>query len=305
MSRLTWNAPEGRFFDAGLDRGVLYPKNKPPVAWNGLIAVDEQGADETRTYYMDGRPYIHRPKPREYAATIRAFTYPDEFSDLMGMVEATEGFYIDSQVADSFDLSYRTSIGNGVTGKDAGHKIHLIWNATVSPEGSTHETISNSISPVEFSWQIRAIPVQINGYRPSAHFVIDTRKVDPYILEQIETMLYGTEDLAELDGGQSNSIYIPSDVVDGLQAGTPLDGQVVDGGGPSTIVQSAGLPSPQVIFDLLNYGSSLEIIDHGDGTWTARGSQEVVKTLPGGRYQLSNVEVVNTGNGTFTVSDGL
>lgn len=303
MSRLIWNAPEGRFFDAGLDRGVLYPKNKPAVAWNGLISVEEEGSEEFVTYYMDGRPYLHMPKPKEFGATIRAFTYPDEFSDIIGLVEATEGFYIDSQVGESFDLAYRTSVGNGVTGSDAGYKIHLIWNATIAPEAVTYETISNSVSPVEFTWQIRAVPVKLNGFRSSAHFIIDTRKLDPYVLEQVETILYGNEDIGSIDGGAPNAIYNPTDLVDGLTVISPLDGEVLDGGGPSTISSSYGLPDPQVIFDLLNYGSDIVITSNGDGTWTARGSKDYVKEIPGGLYQLSNVDVVSTGNGTFTVSD--
>ena len=47
MSRLTWADPGERFFEIGVDRGVLYVGDDAGVAWNGLISVDEspQGGD--------------------------------------------------------------------------------------------------------------------------------------------------------------------------------------------------------------------------------------------------------------------
>ena len=39
MPRVTWNAPETRFFETGLDRGMLYPKK--PVTVGALLSVNQ------------------------------------------------------------------------------------------------------------------------------------------------------------------------------------------------------------------------------------------------------------------------
>lgn len=192
-ARISWSEPSKRIFETGLDRGVLYPKTGLPVAWNGLTAVDEDGAESATAFYIDGRPYIFLPTPKEFTATLKAFTYPNEFATLMGVKEIVDGMYLDSQQSDSFDLSYRTLIGSGVDGNTVGYKIHLLYNVTVSPQGSSYETLSDSINPSEFSWQIQAVPVPISGHRATAHIVIDTRHLDKVRLEGVETLLYGDD----------------------------------------------------------------------------------------------------------------
>ena len=54
MSRLVWDKVGERFYETGLDRGVLYPMgtggtSDKGVAWNGLTAVNESpsGAEAT------------------------------------------------------------------------------------------------------------------------------------------------------------------------------------------------------------------------------------------------------------------
>lgn len=193
MARLSWNAPSERIFETGLDRGVLYPKNGTrPVVWNGLTSVDEEGAETASSYYIDGRPFLYLPKPKEFEATIRAYTYPDEFAPMMGLAEAADGMFLDSQMSDSFDLSYRTIVGDGVDGLKRGYKIHLIYNAVVSPQSVAYESLSSDVNPVEFSWTIQAVPIRVDGYRATAHVVIDTRNMEQDKLDQIEAFLYGT-----------------------------------------------------------------------------------------------------------------
>lgn len=193
MTRLNWHDPIKRSFETGLDRGVLYPKNSPAVVWNGLTSVDEVGAEESKGYYIDGRPFAFVPSPKEFKATIKAFTYPDEFSSIMGIAEATDGLYVDSQMGDSFDLCYRTLIGSAAEGTEHGYKIHLVYNATVAPGGITYDTIGSSVNPIDFTWDINAVPVPLPGYRPSAHFMIDTRHLDKDQIKAVENLLYGSE----------------------------------------------------------------------------------------------------------------
>jgi hypothetical protein len=161
------------------------------VPWNGLISVDESGGDSATAYYVDGRPFLFLPKPKEFAASIKAYTYPDAFAAIMGMAEAADGMFLDSQMGESFDLSYRTLIGSYQKGTAEGYKIHLIYNATVVPMAPSYGTLSEEVNPVEFSWDIQAVPMPVEGYRPTAHVVIDTRHMIPDTLATIENMIYG------------------------------------------------------------------------------------------------------------------
>lgn len=232
------------------------------IPWNGLTSVDENGADSAVSYYVDGRPFLFFPKPKEFQATIKAYTYPDEFAAVMGLVEAADGMYLDSQVGDAFDMSYRTLIGDGVQGTDAAYKIHLIYNATVAPQSLTYESMSNSINPTDLSWDIQAVPVRIDGYRPTAHVVIDTRHMDADRIAEIEGMIYGDD------------------------------------------THAPAMPSPQTIFDILSFGDAIVVTDNGDGTWQAEGSYKNIYLIGDGVFQIDNINAVDNGDGSFTISDG-
>jgi hypothetical protein len=263
MVHLTWSDPQDRIFETGLDRGVLYPKNGAAVSWNGLTGVDEGGGESGAAYYIDGRPFLFFPKPKEFTATLKAYTYPDAFSAIMGVTEAAEGMFLDSQVGDAFDLSYRSLIGDALGGVDRGYKIHLVYNATVAPTPISYATQTNEINPIEFSWEIQAVPVPVEGYRATAHVVIDTRHMDPLKLNQIEILLYGD---------------------------------------PNSITSEPGMPDPQTIFDILSFGDAIVIIDNGDGTWEAVGSYENIYMIGDGIFQIDNVTATDHGDGTYTVS---
>lgn len=228
------------------------------VSWNGLTGVEESGGDSATTFYVDGRPYFVFNRPKEFAATLKAFTYPDAFSEIMGIVEAVPGMYVDSQNGNIFDLCYRTKIGNDVSSK-LGYKIHLIYNAFVTPSAPSYETIGSDVSPNEFSWEIAAVPTPLEGYRAAAHITIDSRNIDSSMLTSLENMLYGT------------STSDPS------------------------------FPTPQYVHDLLTYGSSVIIIDHGDGTWEAQGSSDNVRMIDEDTFEIDGA-IVDEGFGGYTIS---
>lgn len=165
---LRWDNILERQIETGIDRGVLYLNDGRTVAWVGLTSVDETGGEGAAEYYIDGRPFLFLPKPKEYRATLKAYTYPDAFGEIIGEPEVTDGLYFSSQMGDSFGLSYRTRIANAIQGIEAGYKIHLIYNATVVPSAASYSTIGADINPLEFSWDIQAVPVKVSGYRPTA-----------------------------------------------------------------------------------------------------------------------------------------
>lgn len=257
MTRLTWSQPSDRYIETGLDHGVLYPKTGPAVPWNGLMSVDEGGQEGSAAYYIDGRPFLFLPKPKEFTATLKAFTYPDEFAAVMGVTEATPGMYLDSQQSDAFGLSYRTLIASGSQDMSAGYKIHLVYNATVDMQGITYQTLAGDISPVEFAWDIQAVPVAISGYRPTAHVIIDTRHMDEIKLHDLEVVLYGDENTTA-------TMPDPQTIFDLLSYGDTI---IITDNGDGTWTAEGSYGNIYMIGDGIFEIDNVNAVIYGDGTY--------------------------------------
>lgn len=197
MPQLSWDQVGKRFYEAGVDRGVLYVAGSPGVAWNGLVSVEENRSGEKPTpYYLDGVLQFHAPSVSDFSATMKAFTFPDEFLPFDGIADATHGMYLDNQTPGTFGLSYRTRMGNDLAGLDYGYKLHLLYNLSATPTDKAYETLSSETAPVEFEWDIVGAPETVPGFRPTAHAIFDSTKMDGYLLREIEDQLYGTSTTA-------------------------------------------------------------------------------------------------------------
>lgn len=236
MATLVWDKSGERRFEAGIDRGVLYPRGREGVAWNGLISVNEKPSGAgTTDYYIDGVRYMNQPLLDDFSASIEAYTYPDEFSECDGMAFHSWGFGIDNQRRRPFNLSYRTKVGNDIDGLDHAYKLHLVYNALATPSDRGYQSLSDNANPVAFSWDITATPVPFPGYRPSAHFVFDTRRVTPDAMAALEVVLYGTETEAPTFPQPSEIITIIESSV-GLRVTVGADG-IFTVTGPDTQVK--------------------------------------------------------------------
>lgn len=189
MVRLNWNESGTRFYDAGVDRGVLYLQNGSAVPWDGLISVKEAPSDsDVTTGYFDGRAYNTRRTPGSFAATIEAYTYPDEFEQFGSL-----------RIGDSlrrrnlFSFSYRTKMANDISGLDKGYKLHLVYNALAVSSQRSNTTLTNSAEIETFSWDISTTPASISGGKRSAHLVVDTTLAHSWAVEALESLLYGSE----------------------------------------------------------------------------------------------------------------
>ena len=194
MSRLDWNAPGSRYFEAGVDRGVLYVDGYPGVPWNGLTSVTENpSGGDPQSFYIDGVKYLTLSSPEEFEGTITAFTYPDEFAVCNGTSQIRSGLFLAHQRRKSFSISYRTMIGNDLD-DSAGYKLHIIYNALAAPSERSNGTYTEQTDPEDFSWKITCKPPTMDGYRPTAHVILDTRTTDPSVISAVEDILYGTEE---------------------------------------------------------------------------------------------------------------
>ena len=198
MTKLNWDVQGERYYETGVSKGVLYPfkegKYSKGVAWNGLTAVTESpsGAEPT-PLYADNIKYLNLLSNEEFAATVEAYTYPDEFAECDGSAELAAGVSVGQQKRIPFGMSYVTKIGNDTDGQDHGYKIHLIYGALAKPSQKNYATINDNPEAITFSWELSTTPVAVPNLKPTACITIDSTKVEPAKLKKIEDKLYGTE----------------------------------------------------------------------------------------------------------------
>lgn len=196
MTKLIWDAAGERFYETGTSNGVLYPQDadgtyKTGVAWNGLTGITESpsGAEPT-DMYADDMKYASIRSAETFDATIEAYTYPDEFALCDGSAQLVEGVMIGQQNRSSFGFSYKTKVGSD-TGADE-YKLHLIYGCTASPSEKAYTTVNDSPDAISFSWEIKTTPVNVEGHKPTATLIIDSRTADKEKLQKLEDILYGT-----------------------------------------------------------------------------------------------------------------
>lgn len=203
MSVLEWDKTGERLYETGVDHGVLYQIDESGeyvggVPWNGLTAVTESPSGaESNKQYADNIEYLNLISAEQFAATIEAFTYPDEFGVNDGTMEPTPGVKVGQQRRRTFGFSWRTRLGNDIEGTDYGYKLHLVWGALASPSEKAYATINDSPEAITFSWEVSTTPVAVGTiggveYKPTAIMTIDSTKTDPVKLAALEAVLYGT-----------------------------------------------------------------------------------------------------------------
>ena len=203
---LAWDAAGEKFYETGIDRGVLFLYNSTKVhdtnyvngvAWNGLTQVTQSPSGaESNPIYADNIKYLDLRSNEEFGATIEAYTYPDEFAECDGSAAVADGVYISQQARKKFGFTYRTRVGNDEDGDAHGYKIHLVYGCTAAPSEKAYQTVNDSPEAITFSWEVSTEPIpvgKINNveYRPVAHLEIDSTKADSTKLASFEEMLYG------------------------------------------------------------------------------------------------------------------
>lgn len=239
MTELTWSTPGQRFFETGVDKGVLYVGSDPGVAWLGLISITESpSGGEPTSYYMDGVKYLDSRKATEFEGNLTAFSAPAEFGPCQG-IRSNAGLTITDQPKAPFGLCYRTQLGNDLRGVDYGYKIHLIYNAKAGTPSKDYSTLGDSVNPLQFSWPITATPIHIPTVRPAAHYEIDSTEMDPTNLTSLENIIYGTE-FTDPRMPTADELAI----IFGLTPTTPEEDHIFDGGPPDPLfdfVDSGGV----------------------------------------------------------------
>lgn len=214
--KITWDKSGERYYETGVKRGVLYVMDKGAygngVAWNGLTAVTESPSGaEASPMYADDIKYLNLYSAEEFAATVEAYTYPDEFAECDGSAEIAPGVTIGQQKRKTFGMCYTTVLGNDTDGNDYGYKIHIIYGANAAPSEKAYATINDSPEAITFSWELSTTPVEVAGHKPTASLTIDSTKTTPEKMKAIEDILYGTEQ-------NEPRLPLPSEIADVLKS---------------------------------------------------------------------------------------
>ena len=199
---LVWDETGKKLFETGVSNVALYPQDTTGVygagvAWNGVTNISESpsGAEATTLWANNGK-YVNLYSVAEYASSIEAYTYPDEFAECDGSAEIAKGVSIGQQTRKSFGLAYKTLIGSDTDGNDHGYKLHLVYGCKAAPSERSHATVNDSPEALSFSWEISTTPVSVTGHKPTASVEIDSTKVDPAKLAAFEKILFGSDTAA-------------------------------------------------------------------------------------------------------------
>lgn len=198
MPKLKFDEDGKRFYETGVSECILFVKDEngyaDGVAWNGITAITESpsGAEPT-AIYADNMKYLNLLSAEEFAATVEAYTYPDEFAECDGSAVVATGVSIGQQARKTFALVYKTCVGNDEEYADHAYKLHIIYNCLAAPSEKGYATINDSPEAITFSWELSTTPVKLEGHKPSATIVIDSRTANETKLTALIDKLYGTD----------------------------------------------------------------------------------------------------------------
>lgn len=201
MVKLKWDQAGKRIYETGTKQGVLFKQSEDGtygtgVAWNGLQSVKKSpdGAEESPLYANDAK-YLSLMSAENLKGSIDAYTYPEEFEECDGSAAVNPGVYVGQQNRVPFGLAWKTIVGNDTKGNAYGEKIHIVYNAKVSPSERAYETVNDDPEAITFSWEYSTTPVDLSdiGLDPSAGITIAKAEVGADAWKALEDKLYGTE----------------------------------------------------------------------------------------------------------------
>lgn len=273
----------------------------------------------TAPVYYEGAKINDIVSLGEFSASMKAVTYPDEFLSVEGVENVRRGVFVTDQHPKTFALSYRTKIGDEIDGVDSGYKIHIVYNITAIPSDKTYATLSDDPSLVEFEWTLTAVPEDVPGMRPTAHIILDSRELDPLLMEEVETKLYGNSvaDAALLPIADMVAFVTEwyrvkiIDHGDGTWTATSdRPGFIFDVGGEEFFIDKINAiyiaDDEFIISDTTDIHDvpQIKITEYINGTWNASTSNDnVILTVSPGVVEIRNatIEVINST--TYEITD--
>jgi len=196
---LVWNQAALKFFESGLDRGVLYVRdgsgNYPlGVAWEGLMSLTEKpGGAEITDLWANNVKYAQLLSADIFDGSLEAYTYPPAFAVCLGIETAIAGMLISQQPRLSFGLSYRTWKGSEAAGGQAEYQLHVIYGCTAQPSEVARATINDSPEATSFSWEFKTTPADMTGELPVSKITLDSADLSVPEMAAVKDALWGID----------------------------------------------------------------------------------------------------------------
>lgn len=195
---LVWDKAGEREYKTGVSKVAIYPQNAggtypKGAAWSGVTSISESPSGaEPSPLYADNIKYLNLMSVEEFGFSIEAYMYPDEFAACNGEKELQTGVKATQQDRVPFGLTYQTIVGNDTEGNTHGYEIHLVYGALAAPSEVAHNSVNDSPEAGTMSWTCTTTPVAVEGMKPTAHLIIDSKTADPTKLEAFEKIIYGS-----------------------------------------------------------------------------------------------------------------
>lgn len=238
MTRVQWNSVGKRRYEVGIDRGVLYlPDEGKAVPWNGLTSVDEVSDTTVEPLYFNGVKYFDYVSRGDFKGSLKAFTYPPEFELYDGV---------------------RESPGNGIfiTGQIPKGTFHLSYRTMI---GDDLNGVDGGYK-IHVLYNLTAKPSNktystINNSQSAFEFSweLSSVPVSAFNLRPTSHIIFDTSKMHEI------AIYELERALYGTATTEPM---------VLTVDEFEFMAST---------APDIEIEDHGDGTWSASGSDYFIK----------------------------
>ena len=171
MARLNWDQ---RPYAFGIDQGVVSIHNGPTLPWNGLVSVKYDDKATLINRYFEGLPLPLRIRPTDTSGSITAYSIPNE------LIETRNQGLVTKRKRPTFDFCYREMTNDG-------YRLHIFYNVKIAPG----ESVFLKDEPTGFDLSFMTRPVSIEKFEPSAHFILDTNAMDPYVRLEVESRIFG------------------------------------------------------------------------------------------------------------------
>lgn len=219
-TKLTWDGEGTRLYQTGVSHGALYVWHEASgtgssavaagygkaIAWSGLTAVNQNpsGAEAT-ALYADNIKYLNLISAENFAATIEAYDYPDEFEECDGSATLVTGVLAGQQPRKKFCFVYITNVGSDTDAAES-LKLHIIYGCTAACSARNFQTVNESPEAITFSWEVSTTPVSVTNAQPTAHLEIDAKAIGQTKFNTLCTTLFGT-------GSTEGKVLTPDEVV--------------------------------------------------------------------------------------------
>ena len=264
MTQIEWNSIGNRRYEVGIDRGVLYlPSEGVAVPWNGLTSVDEMSDTTVEPLYYNGVKYFDYVSRGDYRGVLKAYTYPEEFELYDGVKE---------------------SPGNGIfiTGQIPTGVFHLSYRTMIGNDvdgidGGYKIHVLYNLTAKPSNKKYSTLATAQSAFEFS--WDLSSVPVEAFNLRPTSHIIFDTTKMHE------SAIYEIERVLYGTPDTTP---EVL----PVDEFEEMASSAPEIT-----------IVDNGDGTWSASGSDYYIKAnRRQGEFMINEADAIFIDPNTYEIT---